>query len=154
MAALIAAVAVTATSAFANPPGNVTSGSSQIGNIRPLDCLNVDRFSGVFTVTHLIGKNKTKTGKTGVEIDLSYTAQLSFQPNMPGDESFAGSALVQVHTTVPASTVSVEVPVAVPVSGSQGSNGTLNGTETLFLVPGAKKNTTDVQIAAADDWAC
>jgi len=148
LAATVGAALVAASTAAAAP-----TYSTQYGNNTPLDCLKAPRWSGVLTATSVIRHTHFDKTKAGTQIDLDFDLTISFQPSNASQPSYTGTQHVSVNNLlVPFFTPSYDMPLSMPVQGSDGSSATLYGRQTLMLNWKPDKN---LQISLADDgWDC
>jgi hypothetical protein len=148
LASLVVASA-TAGTAFAGK----TVFSTQQANLIPLPCLNAaQRFSGVITTTSDPTTLRAKDEHGSRRIDAEFSLSFRYEPNDPSLPIYTGGQIVSVHVLLPTTQDSLTVPIALSLTGADGSAAVVSGAETLLLSDGPGRN---LNVSIGDGtWNC
>lgn len=142
--AAICALAI-AGGALAGSPA-VTSLSEAV-NYTPMPCFGLpDAFSATIRTTTTVTSASGRVQRDGTVLaTIKAGILLTVQPNDPEAVSYIGGAAIEQSAVVPTDTQMAEIPVAIPVVGSDGS---LSAAATVEMVFSTAVSGKKVQVAA------
>jgi hypothetical protein len=128
--------------------------TTQQGNLNPLPCLGAaERFSGTITVTSVVNQLRGRDdGHGNRKVDAQFKLSFRFDPNDASLPSYTGAQIISEHEQIADAQDSIAIPIALSVSGTDGSSASVNGTETLLL---SNRDRHNLNISISDTgWNC
>src|SRR5438445_361735 len=137
MLAVVAALAA-CTGALADSNPAPVPVISQNSNFRAMPCLGAGRgFAGLLTSAVSV-KNATGMGVRSMSVSVQAGVLFVYQPNDTAQASYIGVQQISKSLSVPVGTASLDIPVSIPVVGSNGSASAVATTATVTFTQTSK----------------
>lgn len=155
LALALAALGVASGSALAGGKSPVALPQvGQAGNNDPMPCVGLlDPYSGSINTFTTVTKTSGKPRRDGIEVSISAGLLVTVQPNDPAGVSFIGTEALDETVLVPTGAQMAQLPVTIPLLGSDGSATSVVSVELVFAITPAAGGKLEV-VAVTGDVSC